>query len=234
VRKAGVLVLVLVALYALAQAIALLETPVFLIMNQGDTASPGVLALVLTTLPPIALVVFAAYLIVSRDSLASRWFADEPIGLAVDALSLLRVSFVFAGVLIVALAIPSVLRVLASPVVDAAQMSFIAGGEPVDYGQAYLRSLPYLLPPVVQLVLGFVLVAQSGRLATRLWSGPTAGVSPSEPPATCPSCGEPFDPADYREDVADPRCTSCGGSLGFRRAQPGDQADSENLSSGAQ
>jgi uncharacterized paraquat-inducible protein A len=219
-RRIAALAFVLTGLYAIAQAIALLESPVFLVMSSGGSPSAGLVALVLSFVPAVGSAALAAYLIISRESLAARFVAEEPVGVAVDAVSMLRVGLIIAGVLMTAQGVPSALRVLASPIVDSARMAALAGplGQPVDFGQAYWGILPSLISPVVQLTLGVLLIARSSALATWFFSGPRTKPPSPESSRVCPRCGEPFDPEDYRQDAVDPRCTSCGAPLDLGRA----------------
>jgi predicted RNA-binding Zn-ribbon protein involved in translation (DUF1610 family) len=73
----------------------------------------------------------------------------------------------------------------------------------------FLSALPDLFVLGVEITFGALLILQSRRIAQRLWKGTSETAVEVSVEHLCPSCGEPYDPSDYRDDATEPRCSKC-------------------------
>jgi hypothetical protein len=199
---------VLVGIWALTQAILLLNFPLNLLINGGGPMR-RLIAVPVTLLPAIAAAALGIWLIVRRRELAARWFADDGPEVRLDGRSLLR-----AGILIIALA--SLAGGLVALVSAGARYLLYAGDRSgLGAGEALRMVGSELAAGACGIVIGLVLIAVSSRLSHRLWREGRKPPAPVRPePAHCPHCGAPYDPADYRQGGPfTPTCEECGEPL---------------------
>lgn len=197
-RKLGIVAIVLIGLWTIVLAFAQA-------INKAWTAPEALGSLIFSA----GLLAFGILLIFGRNWLADRWFQDSSLGASIDAISILRVGFVLIGVYLIASAIP----VLSGVVLAGFYVAIAQDSQPMNYfgydpfiWEGIVRGSS---SGIVSLGFGLLLIKRSAPLADRLWSGRkvkerTASISPA-----CPSCGTPYDPADYSPDAAEPWCFTC-------------------------
>ena len=98
---------------------------------------------------------------------------------------------------------------------------FLLWDLPNSFGLADLfrSGLPSIVVELGEVIVGVVLIRYSGSIAGRLWFGPPVKPVVAEPVVElsyCPSCGTPYDPADYRGGHFTPRCSQCNTPLDVR------------------
>jgi hypothetical protein len=131
-------------------------------------------------------------LVLRGGKLAARWFDDSPLGSPPQAPVLLRLALLVAGVVLVALAVPGLCQTATYGVVESSSGDGLGMTTQVSWD--WLNWLHGGVYPLVELVVGVLLVAFSERLSRRLWreapaasagqalpeDAPQAPVSPDE------------------------------------------------------
>ena len=207
-RRLGVIAIVIVGLWSLVQAVALLSMPVEILVFGGGSHSKA-LSFGVLLIPAVGAVVLSVLVILNRRRLSERWFDDVPVDLSLSVVPLLRVGVALIGLGLIAYALPAFLGSITRP--------FLLSGPPSAYGLGYVwrTSVPAIVVEVAEAVIGVLLIAFSGTIAGRLWSGRPVKQIPAEPTelSRCPSCGAAYDPADYRGGHFTARCSVCGARL---------------------
>ncbi len=217
-RKFASVAVLFAGLMALVIAPSLLAYVTFGLQG-GEVSGPGGALLAILSLAPAAItLLIGLYLMWRRHELAAGWFDDEPVDLMVDALPLLRIGLIIAGVWLVTESAGSFVGVLVNAAQEAMRARLLSPDElSIGFDNPAI-SLTSLLIPLAKLGIGFLLVSCSGQIASRLWRDPkTRAVEAAVEPARCPSCGAPYDPHDY-EQGATARCAECGEVLDDLRA----------------
>jgi hypothetical protein len=138
--------------------------------------------------------------------------------LSVDGVSLLRIALVVTGVVMVAEAVPGFLFAITNGIAQAAimqsQIASLGDGADSQWG-LWLASVSTAVYPLVSFGIGVVLIRRSDSVSRRLWTVPEPtpkASSHEDEQAHCPTCDEPYNPADYVSmDTA--KCSSCGQPL---------------------
>ena len=220
-RRLAAGIVALVGLWFVVSSIAALPSMIGL-ATVGDMSI--VYILFAAVLPGVIAVGIGAFLIVKRQRLAERWFADEPLSGAIDASSLLRVGLILIGVWAVTWGIVGLTQSLGLMLVPASVDALFAKHD------ALRDQLPYLIGHVVQVAIGIGLLQGSGRLADSLLDvrrPQSPGTDPDPAVARrCPECDTPFDPADYLGALYPAKCEGCGALLEIPGAEQGVRADS--------
>ena len=150
-------------------AVALSPLQVALLITFGAPGEGiGTVSRVLAWIPIAAALVFGAWLIRKRHTLASRWFGESSTDLTPDSSSLLRLALTVAGIVLVALAIPGLISGILSGV-ETWGGSSDGGGFETHVSWVWSRALTSSAGPLVELAVGALLVARAARLARRLW-----------------------------------------------------------------
>jgi len=206
VRKLGAGALVVVGLLMLGQSLTNLGLPLSIVISAGAIGHLSRTLLILTFAPALATAVFGVLLIGMRRTLSRLWFDEAPVDVALEPVQLLRLGVIIIGLALLGQGILGVLQSLSSW----AQGIAFGGALPA---QALLGTLYTALPRFLILLVGAALIRWSAPVASRFWSGSTTSAAPAEVHgATCPSCGAPYDPADYRPGV-ERKCEMCGEPL---------------------
>jgi hypothetical protein len=216
VRKLGVVGIVVVGLLTIAQSLPLLLSGMS-VFGYADQARVPAGLLSVFILPAVAAAAFGVLLIVGRRRIASTLFDDADTELAIDATSLLRLGLILVGVVLITDAMPQLLFALVSPVLQSAQLNAAFGDPGAVSTSFWFDSLPRIAIQLVTVGAGVALVATSRALSGLLWSGRNSAAASAEPAGedgemvvhSCPTCGTPFDPADYEGGLATPRCAEC-------------------------
>lgn len=163
----------------------------------------------------IALVAAAAsvgaYLTRNAGRLADRFIDDEPLPSGVSETGLLRVGLILVGLALVVVSASGLVGTAVS-MLTAEVMRRSMSLDEVGSVLQVSGGAGDLTWGLIQLFAGLYLVRSSSRLAERLRSGRETRSTPATE-AACPTCGSPYDPADYR-DMSTARCSNCGGRLG--------------------
>jgi hypothetical protein len=225
-RKLGVVAIVAAGLFAIVQAFALTQLPLSAVYGVGEFSSGTVAIFIYSILPVFATVGFGWWLIARRQRLAERWFEEGSAEVAVDAVSLLRIGIVLSGIGILVTSIPQLLLAAASPLLISLQQRADFGDSGLVSYSFWFNGAPRIAVLLLEIGAGVVLVAASRSIAAWLWRGKgdssdtgiVGAAVASESPAACPSCGAPFDPADYEGGLGTPRCVECKQPLDLQRA----------------
>lgn len=215
-RKLGVVALVVVGLLTILASGALLGTALSLGGMMQGRSLPGLRWLVFQLAAAAWLAAGGALLIWKRYRFAERWFEDSEAGATMSAVELLRVAVIVVGLALIISGVPSLLAAFASPSVYSLM-------EPPGAGIPLARVLTDLalraLVPLTELAFGLLLIAYSEALADRLWfRRPRRPASEQTGSGyACSACGAPFDPTDYRTDIAIARCVECKEPLDLGR-----------------
>ncbi len=185
-------------------------------MLQGLMSIPGypeeyqgnlILIAVAAAFPLLLLVTGGVALISQRDRLAS-WVVPASEEDQAEPGELPELAFALLGLYLVIATLPS-LGSLAVSLID-----FRGWEEAENFEHAFRSNLGHYAGILAQFVAGGCLFLYARSIGS-WWR--RRGVKKTEKPATpscsCPACGEPFDPADYRESVEEKRCSKCGESL---------------------
>ena len=207
-RRVGIVVLLLAGVWVLTQSLVLASYSIALVTEgTPDGSFPSVWRFFLSLLPVAAALALGVALIAGRRRLAERWFDDGGPEVRLTGVSLLRVGLLIIGVTMTAQAIPSLLQSLARPWLYSAMDSSSS------FRVYVLESVPQFAVATCSLGIGLLLIASSRSLSKRLWFGRTSSEAEAKELALCPSCGAPYEPADYRGGLYAPKCEECGGPL---------------------
>ena len=218
-RKLGTVGIALLGLVFLLNAITYLFGLFSVFTN--DFGVSRLLVGVLYATPVLLSAAAGATLLLRRERLAGRWFPDDDSPLTIAAEDLARIGIVLVGVYMFTQAFPTLVSQIANPLVGIAMANaqVDAGLGAADVAQQMLRSVPNYLATVASFIVGWMMVANSERLAKRLVGMPPATVEARAHAASqCPSCGARFDPSDYEGGLTLPRCPECQEVLPTSRA----------------
>lgn len=166
------------------------------------------LIIVAFAFPMVLLVTGGVALITQRDRLASWAAGDqgkEEEGEEADPGQLPELAFALLGLYLVISTLPS-LGSLAVSLIDFREWEDFESAVPV-----FRSNLGHYAGTLVQFAVGgylFLYARSIGR-----WWRRRAAKRPEIPPSspsTCPTCGEAFDPIDYRQSAEEKRCSNCG------------------------
>lgn len=223
-RKLTALVVAITGLLFLIQALNLTITPISLALA-GLPGTQQALSVLVGSIPGVACLALAIYLIMARDRIANWYLTGSDDALHVSAESLLRAGLVLVGVFLVAQAIPALVSFLSRPLASWLQMRYEAGtaGMEVELLEAGLwitviQNIPAVLAALSSLTIGGVLLAKRETLISRaLGTAPVAALEQDTFTAHCPSCGTGYDPSDYDGQFGEPRCEVCKQPLDISR-----------------
>ena len=215
-RNIGVVAVVFMGILVVAQAIALVNFTISMWPMFWDEGFPGVLMVLASIVPVAVTLAFGAYLITRRHQLADAWFNDDSAEVVIEPEILLRTGLILVGVWLIATSLPSFARPFLTWIVQAVRDGtmdsvFAESAPPMFTG--FLFALPDLLVLSVEMAFGALLILRSRQIAERLWNGASEAAEKVCVDHLCPSCGEPYDPSGYRDDVTEPRCSKCGASV---------------------
>lgn len=210
-RKLAMLGMVLIGIMFLMNGVVYIAYPFSAFSNGFKTGWP---ALVVAALPALAYLVGGAFLITRRAWLAGRFFPDEDAPLAALPVDLVRTGLVLVGAFMMASAVPSLFNLVASGVMQVTVFNSGQALTTADAWQEVWGTVPGVLATLVSFAVGWFLVARSRSLTDRLLREPKPPApAPVVSGPACPSCGAPYDPADYRGGLVTPRCPACGSPL---------------------
>ena len=213
-KRLGVMGIAITGVVALVQGLALLTYPISALNIGGDLMwSWGVVLVSVISLVPSALCfALGAFLIRRRERLAERWFADAEIPGLPAVGRLVRAALVIMGVWLLATSIPVAFTYLMNPITLLVPSYSGFENGPVAY--VILRNVPGLIGRLIEIGIGAVLIARSTQLTGWLLRPrPLAAAAELSAIAACPTCGTPYDPADYRGGIALAKCEECGETL---------------------
>jgi hypothetical protein len=182
-------------------------------MLQGLLSIPGypeeyqgnlILIVVATAFPLLLLVTGGVALITQRDRLAS-WVVPESGDDQAEPGELPELAFALLGLYLVIATLPS-LGSLAVSLID-----FRGWEEAEGFEHVFRSNLGHYAGTLAQFIAGGCLFLYARAIGS-WWRrrGLKKAEKPALPPCACHSCGENFDPADYREAVEEKRCSKCG------------------------
>ncbi|MHB8858357.1 MAG: tetratricopeptide repeat protein [Thermoleophilia bacterium] len=201
-RKFGAAVIIVMGLYAIVQAVSRIS-----IRTLIDAQDLGISYVIYFLAPSAALIIFGASLIFFRERLASRWFPDSAMHLAIQGVHVVRLGLIFAGLLFTVAAASAIIVTVMAAIQNQLMMDEIGTFASQGVASFWTRLLPPLIGDFVQLGMGAALIIGSTRIARRVWAMPSFE-SASESAPACSVCGRPYDPADYGQD-AKATCFSC-------------------------
>ena len=197
-RKLGVVALVVAGLLSIGGAVSSIVSAGYLFSSGGPdtrvmTAFWG-LSTVLSLALGIALIAF-------RGSIARKLFGDDDLSISVDAGALLTVGTALLGISLVTEAVPAIVLSVSNALVQKAMMQ---DGPGPGLG---LLLVDGVASGLTRLAIGAGLIWGARPISAYLMRPRgRAAATPIAP--TCPECGAPYDPADYREGV-ERRCAAC-------------------------
>jgi hypothetical protein len=185
-------------------------------MLQGLMSIPGypeeyqgnlILIAVAAAFPLLLLVTGGVALISQRDRLAS-WVVPHSGEEEAETGQLPELAFALLGLYLVMTTLPS-LGSLAVSLID-----FRGWEDSENFEHVFRSNLGHYAGTLAQFVGGGCLFLYARSIGS-WWRrrGVKKTEKPAMPSCSCPACGEPFDPADYRESVEEKRCSKCGESL---------------------
>lgn len=208
-RKVGAVSIVVMGLLAISMAFNRINVQYFM------TSSVSII--LLSLLPSASLILLGTILIRFRDRLAKRWFSDSLFDALVDGVHLVRLILIFFGLLLSTFAISAMITTSVAATHDA-----ISRPDPLYSGVEvpgfWGRYFPALAGDLFQFAVGLFMVMASAPLSLRIWSLKRVETrEDKEDMSACSVCNEPFNPADYRPDAIEPKCTRCGSPLDVRQ-----------------
>lgn len=221
-RKLVAAVLAVAGLAILASSLSLLLVPIS-VLYMGLPFWQSVMAFALSLVPGIASVALGAYLVRDRERIATWYVPEDDAAPVVSTESLLRVGLVLLGVYLVVQAIPALLGLLTSPLVNWLQVRIdtIYGNpgfaDQVTWGWV-TQNIPRAVSNLVSLTFGYLLLAKREQAVARILGGDPVIAGEAEATlAQCQSCGASYDPADYDGGVMEARCMNCKEPLDLPR-----------------
>jgi hypothetical protein len=183
---------------------------------QGLLSIPGypeeyqgnlILIVVAAAFPLLLLVTGGIALITQRDRLASWVVPDSGVDQAEPG-ELPELAFALLGLYLVISTLPS-LGSLAVSLID-----FRSWQDAENFEHVFRSNLGHYAGTLAQFVAGGCLFLYARSIGS-WWRrrGLKKAEKPAPPPSICPSCGEPFDPGDYRKSVEEKQCSTCGEPL---------------------
>ena len=163
----------------MASMLSLLQMALVLSVVPGsglDTLSQA-----LMWIPIVAAVAVGLWLIRKRHALAARWFDESEATIDSDPRTLLRLGLLVIGAVLIARGIPALIAGVTSGVVTGWYGSDNGTGTYTAW--MWSRALTSSAGPVVELVVGALLLAYATRLAGRLW-GPRGQVASAQAAAS--------------------------------------------------
>lgn len=210
-KKLGVVAIVVMGLWTVAQSLTIAVSRVF-------SPAEALFSLMLAA----GYMTFGILLIFGRNWLADKWFKDSSNEASIDGVSLLQIGFILFGVFLIIEAIPGIFLMVIGRIAEVNMLNSAISSQSYEVTSDFWTViLPGLVTPIVRLGLGVFLIKSSEYLADRLWYGWNFAerVKDAEELETytdlpsCSSCGTPYDPADYRLDAVAPECSNCGNIL---------------------
>lgn len=176
-------------------------------------------------IPFIVLVALGSILILDSRRFARITVRDEPgSGEGVQPVQLHAILFSVAGVMIIALAAPSIPRTLSDLAVILSDYGTLGSKE--RRTEWLVTNWHWATGVALQLALGVGLLFWGRRLAKR-FHRPPPPAHPIESRMHCPRCDHPFDPSDYRSDALTRWCANCNQDLPADLFAPAED-DAEN------
>lgn len=200
-RDAAEIAVSVVGLLAFVFAIGLLSGIAWTIQVAADSWAQRALVISAYVLPFAFLMVLSGYLLRNAGTLAARTFPDgsEDAG-PVRADDLERLAFSVLGLWLVLTHVPGLLAI-------GGQVAAYAMGTRPPSGTVLLDTLGTLLDVAAGVAL-FYRGSEIVRWLRRVDRSRKVRERPS-----CPSCGQAFDPADYRADATERLCVRCRSPL---------------------
>ncbi len=226
-RETGKAAIIVMGIYAIILSISRLEAGPLL----GLFTEPSYMT-VFALLPTAALVGLGVFLIRSRETLSVRWFPDVEIDLSGSGVHVVRLGLIFTGLFFSTLAASSII----------VEFGVALNGSFGDYNEFYTASdiwrnlLPPLIGSIIELIAGVFLIIESTWIARKIWSIREDEDEDTDASPTCPACGTPYDPADYRPE-AESVCFVCHQPLDLGAAAwnaKAESLDEEGRHEGAQ
>ena len=183
-RGLGTIALKCADVLVMVGSLHFVETALVFSMGGGDLA-PRVVVL-LTWACALAQVLIGLWLVLRADRLAVRWFDDSPVAAPAAPRTLLRLALIISGVVLVALAIPGLFQAATYGIVESSSGDPL-GGMSTQVSWDWINWLHGGVYPLVELVVGLLLVIFSERLSRRLWRDEAAAAAPEPPAAASPA-----------------------------------------------
>jgi preprotein translocase subunit Sec61beta len=181
VRGLGAIAVKCVGVFVLVGSLHFVETALVFSTGGGDLA-PRVVVLITWACALVQVLVGLA-LVLWAGRLAGRWFDDSPVAAPAAPRIVLRLALLVAGVVLVALAVPGLLQAATYGVVESS--SGDGFGMTTQVSWDWINWLHGGVYPLVELVVGLLLVIFSERLSRRLWRD-EAATPAAKPPAVAP------------------------------------------------
>lgn len=197
-RKLGVVIFVLMGLFSISLALTRLNTQ--------HVTSSSFFDFFALNVPAVSLFLFGVPLIIFRERLAFRLFSDASFNTLVDGVHIVRLGFIFLGLFLATVAFSAmIVNIIASYEYSKLDDTFVATP---GFWETFS---PNLIGDIFEFACGLFFIIGSMALSRRVWSLQRVEVDDNwDNVSACPVCHEPFDPADYRPDIADPKCLKCG------------------------
>ena len=183
-RGLGTIALKCVGLLVMVGSLHFVETALVFSTGGGDLA-PRVVVLI-TWVCALVQVLIGLWLVLRAGRLAVRWFDDSPVEVPPAPRALLRLALIISGVVLVALAVPGLFQAATYGVVESSSGD-PSGGMSTQLSWDWINWLHGGVYPLVELVVGLLLVIFSERLSRRLWRDEAAVPAPEPPAATSPA-----------------------------------------------
>jgi uncharacterized paraquat-inducible protein A len=164
-------------------------------------------------------------MIIARDRLAAWYVPESDEAPTVAACSLLRAGLVLVGVYLVVQALPSLVSLATTPIVNFVQVraSLLVGDvgfADVSPREFLIQNIPAALSTLTSLGLGLFLLAKREFVVGRFFpvgSERQDAAGQAAATAHCPSCGAAYDPREYDGKFGEPRCDVCKQPLDVAR-----------------
>ena len=184
-RGLGTIALKCVGVLVMVGSLHFVETALVFSIGGGDLAAPRGVVL-LTWAGALVQVLIGLWLVLRAGRLAVRWFDDSPVAVPAAPHALLRLALIISGVVLVALAIPGLVQAATYGIVESSSGD-PSGGMSTQLSWDWINWLHGGVYPLVELVVGLLLVIFSKRLSRRLWRDAAVTPAPEPPAATLPA-----------------------------------------------
>jgi len=162
VRGLGVVALKCIGVLVMVGALRLVVSTVAL--STGGAGRPPVAIALAEWAALLAQFLAGLWLVLRGGELARRWFDDEPLGVALGPRVVLHLALVILGAVFLALAVAGLCGAAAAGV-----HLIRRGGEGPLVTWEWSRTLVAAVYPLVQLVVGILLIVCAAPLSRRLW-----------------------------------------------------------------
>lgn len=163
-RGLGAIAVKCVGVFVMVGALGLIQTAILWTLEGPDL--PLVVTLLAWATVLVQLIVGLA-LVLWGGRLAARWFDDVPLGVQPQARIVLRLALLVAGVVLVAVAVPGLCQAATYGVVESS--SGDGFGMTTQISWDWTNWLHGVVYPLIELIVGLLLVVFSERLSRRLW-----------------------------------------------------------------